>query len=98
MRKRVFEHGGKFYDPMRLHRDLAKELGGYPNKVQEASQSEDPGTSIPAVDQLVAAARKAFGLEAFDQATGKGATDEDALMALDEFCAFMQAKKEPPVS
>lgn len=82
-------------DPLKILRHLTLALSGNPNAVlNEAKQKEEPLVSARARGQLADAAVSAFGLTPFNQGTGQGTTEEDALKVLTHFLRFVSSKKK----
>lgn len=96
---RYFDGSAAVYaDPMALNRRLIHELGGEQDAVFADSHSPVDGVAYPAVERLLAAARRAFGMAPFDPATGTGPLEKDVRRVLNEFLDFFGEPATPPAS
>jgi len=93
-------------DPLELRRFLRLAAGQDPGKLAQHAAPLYGGVDLSAEayqlaqaaeERLVDAVRKAFGLVAFDSATGTGATYSDALQTWNDFCAWLEKKNQTTV-
>lgn len=77
-------------DPLAVRRRLHAAVGGGLRTLVRESRDRNvhPMARSAAAEQLAAAARDAFGLEAFDPATGGGALESECLGVLRRFFAW----------
>lgn len=82
----------RFADPMRANRLLIGALDGDPDGWLKKARAEEMDVASPAMERLVEATVKAFGLTPFDPKTGDGLTEDKVLEVFFGFLAWMQKK------
>lgn len=85
----------RFGDPLAILRAFVAACQGEQATLIRQSYSEVPSIAAPAQTRLLAAARTAFGMGAFDAKTGAGSTDEEVFSVLQSFFDWLAKKKIP---
>lgn len=99
-------------DPLAIRRQLTLAFGGDPDAALDAAQppvyvkapdgSEPPVNPVAEVHaarglgRLMEGVREAFGMTPFDPDSGKGATEEQCMKALQAYLDFLESKKKLP--
>ncbi len=83
-----------YVDPIRVRRWLTALLDGRPGKVLETARCDVPLLAAEAEDRVLAASVTAFGLAAFNPATGEGLREDGIRAILNSFLAWWSDLKK----
>lgn len=88
-----------YADPLEIERKVSVYLDDTTAGIivkAAGGEAVPPMAEFEANNKLLAVIRKVFAMKPFDMETGQGAMEADCFLAWNQWCSFMDEKKNPP--